>query len=80
MIETALSRLGTARNATLMIGDQIQTDIQAGKRAKLPTVLVTTGVPPREDPSLVPPDFIVSSLAEIEVPAALVERIRQRSS
>ncbi|WP_439373454.1 HAD-IIA family hydrolase [Bradyrhizobium sp. DASA03120] len=70
MIETALSRLGTARSATLMIGDQIPTDIQAGKRAGLPAVLVTTGVPPREDPSLAPPDFIVSSLAEIVVSPA----------
>lgn len=78
MIETALSRLGTVRSATLMIGDQIATDIQAGKRAGLPTVLVTTGVPPREDPALARPDFIVSSLAEIEVPPALVGTPRQR--
>jgi len=77
MIKTALSRLGTVRSATLMIGDQIATDIQAGKRAGLPTVLVTTGVPPREDPALARPDFIVSSLAEIEIPA-LVGGSRQR--
>lgn len=67
MIETALPRLGTVRSATLMIGDQIQTDIQAGKRAGLPTVLVTTGVPPRDDPSLESPDFIVSSLSEVGI-------------
>ncbi|MET4607729.1 ribonucleotide monophosphatase NagD (HAD superfamily) [Bradyrhizobium sp. JR4.1] len=64
MIETALSRLRTARGSTLLIGDQIQTNIQARKRAGLPTVLVTTGVPAREDPSLIPPDFMVSSLKE----------------
>ncbi|MCP3476067.1 HAD-IIA family hydrolase [Bradyrhizobium sp. CCGUVB1N3] len=78
MIETALARLGTARGSTLLIGDQIQTDIQAGKRACLPTVLVTTGVPPREDPLLVPPDFIVSSLEEIGVRPAPVGSSRQR--
>ncbi|MGY3582632.1 4-nitrophenyl phosphatase [Bradyrhizobium sp. USDA 4341] len=78
MIETALSRLGTVRSATLMIGDQIATDIQAGKGAGLPTVLVTTGVPRREDPALARPDFIVSSLAEIEVATALVGSPRQR--
>ncbi|MGY3610420.1 MULTISPECIES: HAD-IIA family hydrolase [unclassified Bradyrhizobium] len=78
MIETALTRLRTARSSTLLIGDQIQTDIQAGKRAGLPTVLVTTGVPAREDPSLMPPDFIVSSLRDIEVPAAIVGSPRQR--
>lgn len=80
MIETALARLETARDSTLLIGDQIQTDIQAGKRASLLTVLVTTGVPPREDPSLVPPDFIVSSLTEIQSTPALVGHPRQRSA
>ncbi|TYO61133.1 HAD-IIA family hydrolase [Bradyrhizobium hipponense] len=78
MIETALSRLRTARSSTLLIGDQLQTDIQAGKRAGLPTVLVTTGVPVREDPSLIPPDFIVSSLREVEVPPMIAGSSRQR--
>ncbi|WP_407175409.1 HAD-IIA family hydrolase [Bradyrhizobium sp. STM 3562] len=79
MIETALARLKTPRSSTLMIGDQIPTDIQAGKRAGLPTVLVTTGVPSREDPSLLSPDFIVSSLRDIDVGPALAGRRRQRS-
>ncbi len=65
MIEAALARLGTERVSTLMIGDQIPTDIQAGKRAGLCSVLVTTGVPPVNDPSLMPPDFTVSTLKEI---------------
>ncbi|QHP66397.1 HAD-IIA family hydrolase [Bradyrhizobium sp. LCT2] len=78
MIETALSRLGTARDSTILIGDQIPTDIQAGKRAGLPTVLVTTGVPAREDSSLILPDFVVSSLGEIDVTAALSGRSPQR--
>ncbi|MER8758097.1 HAD-IIA family hydrolase [Mesorhizobium sp. M0976] len=65
MIEAALSRLGTDRASTLMIGDQIPTDIQAGKRAGLCSVLVTTGVPPFDDPSLLAPDFTVSSLKQI---------------
>ena len=67
MIEAALARLGTERASTLMIGDQIQTDIQAGKRAGLWSVLVTTGVPPLEDPSLLAPDFVISSLKKIPV-------------
>ncbi|SFI63748.1 HAD-IIA family hydrolase [Bradyrhizobium sp. Gha] len=78
MIETALSRLGTNRESTIMIGDQVPTDIQAGKRAGLSTVLVTTGVPTRQDPSLMAPDFIVSSLREIEVNAARAAQPRQR--
>ncbi|MDA9446213.1 MULTISPECIES: HAD-IIA family hydrolase [Bradyrhizobium] len=78
MIETALSRLGTNRGSTIMIGDQVSTDIQAGKRAGLATVLVRTGVPMPQDPSLMAPDFIVSSLREIEVSAAHAAEARQR--
>ncbi|MFI0846533.1 HAD-IIA family hydrolase [Mesorhizobium sp. IMUNJ 23232] len=65
MIEAALSRIGTKRSSTLMIGDQIPTDIQAGKRAGLCAVLVTTGVPPVNDATLLPPDFTISSLKQI---------------
>ncbi|WGD51236.1 HAD-IIA family hydrolase [Bradyrhizobium sp. CB1650] len=78
MIETALSRLGTNRASTIMIGDQVPTDIQAGKRAGLATVLVTTGVPMRQDSSLMAPDFIVSSLRDVEVSAARAARPQQR--
>ncbi|MDA9406392.1 MULTISPECIES: HAD-IIA family hydrolase [unclassified Bradyrhizobium] len=78
MIETALSRLGTNRASTVMIGDQVPTDIQAGKRAGLATVLVTTGVPMRQDSSLMAPDFIVSSLHDVEVSAARAARPQQR--
>ncbi|RWG06124.1 HAD-IIA family hydrolase [Mesorhizobium sp.] len=67
MIETALALLGTSRQSTLMIGDQIATDIQAGKRAGLPSVLVTTGVPSRHDPTLIAPDFTVSSLTQMRL-------------
>jgi 4-nitrophenyl phosphatase len=67
MIEAALERLGTARSETIMIGDQMPTDIQAGKRAGLCSVLVTTGVPAVEDPALQEPDFVVQSLLDIPV-------------
>ncbi|MDA9404566.1 MULTISPECIES: HAD-IIA family hydrolase [Bradyrhizobium] len=78
MIETALSRLGTNRALTIMIGDQIPTDIQAGKVAGLATVLVTTGVPMRHDPSLMAPDFTVTTLRDVEVSAARSGRPQQR--
>ncbi|MGC0055710.1 HAD-IIA family hydrolase (plasmid) [Brucella pituitosa] len=65
MIEAALKRIGTERSSTLMIGDQIATDIQAGKRAGLCSVLVTTGVPPVEDATLQSPDFTIATLKEI---------------
>jgi 4-nitrophenyl phosphatase len=70
MIEAALGRLGTARSETIMIGDQVPTDIRAGRRAALCTVLVTTGVPFVATPSLDLPDFIVRSLLEIPVRSA----------
>ena len=69
MIEKALARLGTERNQTVMIGDQIPTDIQAGKRAGLCALLVTTGVPPVVEPSLQQPDFVIRSLLDIPIAA-----------
>jgi 4-nitrophenyl phosphatase len=65
MVLAALRYLGTPREATLMIGDQVSTDIVAGKRAGLVSVLVRTGVPARPDPSLPAPDFSVASLLDI---------------
>lgn len=65
MIITAMGRLGTAPADTVMIGDQVATDIQAGKRAGICSVLVTTGVPSGDADALEPPDFTVDSLLEI---------------
>ncbi|QEN85367.1 HAD-IIA family hydrolase [Labrys sp. KNU-23] len=64
MIEEALGFLGTPREGTIMIGDQIATDILAGQRAGLRSVLVTTGVAAaaRLD---VTPDIEVASLLEL---------------
>jgi 4-nitrophenyl phosphatase len=67
MVELALQRLGTRREATLMVGDQLPTDVQAGKRAGLCAVLVRTGVLPISDSRLLPPNFVVDSLLEIPV-------------
>ena len=49
MIEAALAYLGAARDDTIMIGDQIATDIVAGQRAGLRSILVTTGTPATTD-------------------------------
>ena len=67
MIEAALTRLRTARSSTLMIGDQIATDIRAGKSAGVCTVLVTTGVPFKENAAQISPDFTVATLLDIPV-------------
>ncbi len=62
MVEMALQRLGTSKDETVMIGDQVNTDILAGQRAGLRSILVTTGVP-RDDAAV--PDRVVDSLLEL---------------
>ena len=47
-----------------MIGDQVATDILAGQRAGLRSVLVTTGVTAQSVPGVVP-DRVIASLLEI---------------
>ena len=44
MIEQALERLGAHPSETGMLGDRLETDILAGKRAGLSTILVLSGV------------------------------------
>ena len=63
MIAMALERLGTPKGSTVMIGDQTSTDIVAGQRAGLRSILVTTGVP--VDTVTATPDRIVDSLLEL---------------
>ena len=64
MIDMGLALLGTSKAETLMIGDQVDTDIVAGKAAGLPSVLVLTGVP-QTGPHEVEPDFVVGDLTQI---------------
>ncbi len=61
MIEAALGRLGLSRANTVMIGDQISTDIVAGQRAGLRSILVTTGVSAKPSEDVVP-DLTIASL------------------
>jgi 4-nitrophenyl phosphatase len=64
MVQEALAHVGTAKSATIMIGDQIATDIVAGQSAGLRSVLVTTGLP-HVAVAGVTPDRVVSSLLEL---------------
>jgi 4-nitrophenyl phosphatase len=64
LIEEALSVLGTDRTKTIMIGDQVATDIAAGRKAGLSSVLVTTGVQGARVDGVMP-DRIVSSLLDL---------------
>ncbi|GGC85058.1 HAD-IIA family hydrolase [Chelatococcus reniformis] len=70
LIEQALAYLGTAPADTVMIGDQIGTDIVAGQRAGLRSILIASDIP-RDPGAVAVPDGIVASLLElIDGPAA----------
>ena len=64
LVTIALSILGTDHKSTYMLGDQIMTDIMAGHKAGLPTILVRTGVAEKA-PFLIEPNFDVETLAAI---------------
>ncbi len=64
MFEAALRGMGTSPEATLMIGDRLNTDIQGAQEAGLPAVLVLTGVtsPAALDASAVKPEGVYADL------------------
>lgn len=66
LVSLALQSLGTRPQNTVMVGDQLQTDVQAGQRAGLFSVLVTTGVPAGGATSVVA-DRVIADLSEIPV-------------
>jgi 4-nitrophenyl phosphatase len=66
LISLALQNLGTAPQNSVMVGDQLQTDVLAGQRAGLFSVLVTTGVP-AGDVTAVVPDRVISDLNEVPI-------------
>lgn len=66
IMNKALDRLGVKRHEAIMVGDNYLTDITAGIKNDIATLLVTTGfTKPEEVPALpIRPDFVLSSLAE----------------
>ncbi len=66
LVEIALWKLGTDAVRTIMIGDQLETDVAAGRNAGLTTVLVKTGVLNHPDPGKAA-DFEVDSLADLRL-------------
>jgi len=67
MLETAMTRIGALPEETVMLGDRLDTDILAGERAGMLTVLVLTGVSTREELSSAEalPDVVVSDLPSL---------------
>lgn len=75
MLESALARIGVAATEAAIVGDRLETDVLAGKRAGLSTILVLTGVTTRRDvgASDVKPDYVFENLIELR---AALERAR----
>jgi 4-nitrophenyl phosphatase len=67
MLQMAMVRMGAQPAETVMLGDRLDTDILAGERAGMSTVLVLTGVSTREDLSSAEalPDVVVSDLPSL---------------
>ena len=67
MFETALRRLGTPPEQTLMIGDRLNTDIAGAQATGLHTALVLSGVSTREEATAAsaPPDAVFDDLAAL---------------
>lgn len=59
--------LGTSPGKTVVVGDRIDTDILGGKRAGMRTILVLSGVTPRDQggSGAVRPDLVVNSVADL---------------
>lgn len=64
LMTLALQTLGVRRENTVVVGDQLSTDVQAGQRAGLYSVLITTGVPSGA-PSSVVADRVIEDLRQV---------------
>ncbi|KMJ55080.1 HAD family hydrolase, partial [Bacillus sp. LL01] len=69
MIEQALERIGVRKEEALMIGDNYDTDILAGIRAHVDSLMVLTGVTEEKHLNIVDekPTYVIQSLAEWEI-------------
>lgn len=70
MIDATLEILDISPDRTAVIGDRIDIDIQAGKKADLTTILVLTGVDSKEDVDAAnktkrAPDYVIESLSQL---------------
>ncbi|GAK14038.1 TIGR01457 family HAD-type hydrolase [Geomicrobium sp. JCM 19039] len=73
IVDQAIQRLGTSYDETLLVGDNYDTDILTGIRAKIDTLHVDTGVTRKTDAMNKndPPTFAVPSLEECTISTKL---------
>lgn len=57
MMELSLERLGTKKEATLVVGDRLETDIAAGQAVGCPCALVLSGVSTKEQADVWSPEI-----------------------
>jgi NagD protein len=69
MMRTALAKVGSRREDTVIVGDRMDTDMLSGIEAGIETVLVLTGVSTAEniDQFAYRPSLVLGSVAEIPV-------------
>ena len=67
LLDASMARLGVGPAESVMIGDRLDTDILAGQRAGMLTVLVLTGVSTRAEATaaLTPPDLVIDDLTSL---------------
>jgi NagD protein len=70
MFRSAMNRIGAHSENTAMVGDRMDTDIQAGIEAGLHTILVMTGISSRSSIERYPfrPDEVIDSVADLVDP------------
>jgi 4-nitrophenyl phosphatase len=68
IFDMALQRLGVDPDNAVAVGDNLATDIPAGRKAGIRTALILTGVTTREQAQAArpAPDWIVADYAELE--------------
>jgi 4-nitrophenyl phosphatase len=68
LLDQALHLMGAARSTTAMLGDRLETDILAGQRAGLGTILVLSGVTDRAAlaASEIRPDLLFRDVKELQ--------------
>jgi len=76
MLEMAMGRLGVSPKETAIVGDRLGTDVLAGHRLDICTILVLTGVTTREElaEASLRPDFVFAGLRQLQEALATAQR------